>query len=228
MFIDFAIIDTDINEVSAKDTIKHIADLGLADSITVPHFFIKPAKHFIANKNIRLSSFIDFPLGISDSVGRASSIKNTIASGVDAIDICMPQNLAANRKYSKIREDIQTTIAIKDAANLSVDIRYILEYRKFDHYCLKKICEIFDSFGIQYVFPSTGYFIDNLADNILASIFLYQNSKDIKVISTGNAWQDKHFETLIKSGLYGFRTSSIHALKNFSKFNLERQGNTGV
>jgi hypothetical protein len=39
-----------------------------------------------------------------------------------------------------------------------------LEYRVFDHHCLKKICEILDTFGIKKVFPSTGYFIDNLAD----------------------------------------------------------------
>ena len=70
---------------------------------------------------------------------------------------------------------------------------------------------------------SSGYFLDNLADNILASIFLHNNSKDIKIIATGNIWQDKHFETLIKSGLFGFRTFSIHTLENFLRFNLSQQ-----
>lgn len=221
MFIDFAIIDTDINEAEAKDTIKYIVDNNLANSITVPYFFCKPAKQFIDNKQITLSCFIDFPLGISDSNSRVSSAKNAISYGFSSIDICMPQNLAANRKYSKIRDDVQALLDIKNTKQ--IDIRYILEYRKFDHYCLKKICEIFDTFGIQYVFPSSGYFIDNLADNILASIFLYQNSKDIKVISTGNAWQNKHFETLVKSGLFGLRTTSVHTLNNFVKFNLQHQ-----
>jgi deoxyribose-phosphate aldolase len=221
MFIDFAIIDTDINETEAKDTIKYIIDNNLASSITVPYFFGKTIKQFTNSKQISASCFIDFPLGISDLNSRILLAKNAINYGFNAIDICMPQNLAANRKYTKIRDDVQAFIDIKNEKN--IDIRYILEYRKFDHYCLKKICEIFDVMGIQYVFPSTGYFIDNLADNILASIFLYQNSKDIKVISTGNAWQNKHFETLIKSGLFGLRTTSIHTLNNFLKFNLEHQ-----
>lgn len=226
MFIDFAVIDTDITETSLKDTTKYIIDNELINSITVPYFFIKHIKAAINNKPINLSCFIDFPLGVSDSASRIYAAKNAVKNGCDTLDIGMQQNYAANRKYNKIREDIQAMVDIKN--ELNINIRYILEYRKFDHYCLKKICEIFDTLGIQYVFPSSGYFIDNLADNILASIFLYQNSKDLKVISSGNIWQDKHFETLIKSGLFGFRTTSVHALKNFQMFNLERQKNSGV
>jgi len=138
----------------------------------------------------------------------------------------MPQNLAANRKYDKLRDDIKM---IKDACSTNkTTIRYILEYRKFDHHCLKKICEIFETMNIEYVFPSSGYFLDNISDNILASIFLYKNSKDLKIISTGNIWLDKHFESLINSGLFGFRTSYIATLQNFVKFNFERQKNSGV
>lgn len=228
MFIDFAVIDTDATELSIKDTSKYIIDNNLINSITVPYFFIKYVRPFIGDKNIALSCFVDFPLGIADAATRAHGVKNAIKNGCDTIDIGMQQNYAANRKYNKIREDIQTLIDIKNESNTNINIRYILEYRKFDHYCLKKICEIFDTLGIQYVFPSSSYFIDNLADNILASIFLHQNSKDLKVISSGNIWQDKHFDTLIKSNLFGFRTTSVYALKNFQKFNLEREKNSGV
>ncbi len=226
MFIDFAIIDTDINETEARDTIKYIVDNNLVHSITVPYFFGKIIKPYIDQKKITLSCFVDFPLGILDQESRINAVKAAIKYGFNSVDICMPQNLAANRKYNKIREDVQSILDIKKEHN--IDIRYILEYRKFDHYCLKKICEIFDTLGIQYVFPSTGYFLDNLADNILASIFLYQNSKDIKVISTGNIWQDKHFDTLVKSGLYGLRTTSLFTLQNFLQFNLQHPKNSGV
>jgi len=74
-------------------------------------------------------------------------------------------------------------------------------------------------YKILNVYPSSGYFIDNLADNILASIFLHSNSKNLNVICSGNIWTEKHFETIIKSGLFGFRTNSIHSLKNFIIFN---------
>ena len=221
MYIDFAIIDTDINDTQAKDIIKYVIDNNCVNSITIPYYFGKLIKPYINNNGCDFSCFIDYPLGISDSKTRVFSVDQAIKSGFNTIDVCVPQNLAANRKYDKIREDINSIVEI--AKNKNVNIRYILEYRKFDHFCLKKICEIFENLGVKYVFPSTSYFLDNLADNILASIFLYNNSKDLKIICTGNVWTDKHFDTMTKSGLFGFRTTSTHTLNNFIKFNLTKQ-----
>lgn len=214
MYIDFAITSTDISEAEAKKLIQDIADYPVS-SITAPIYLIKYLKP-ITNKQL-LSCFIDYPLGVSDIKTRRCAIEQAHKAGATAIDIAMPQNLAANRKYDKIREDIRSAQEFCQENN--IQIRYILEYRVFDHHCLKKICEIFEAHKILHVYPSTGFFLDNLADNILASIFLYQNSKDLNVICSGNLWTDKHFDTILKSGLFGFRTTSIHSLKNFINFN---------
>lgn len=215
MYIDFALIDTDLSDADAKKCIEEIIKYPI-NSITVPYYLIKSVKNLIPEQ-ILLSCLVDYPLGISDIKTRQCAIEQASKTGSVCVDISMPQNLAANRKYEKIREDIRVAKEFCDSNNMQ--IRYILEYRIFDHHCLKKICEIFESYQIKYVFPSTGFFLDNLADNILASIFLHQNSKDLNIISTGNIWNDKHFETVIKSGLFGFRTTSIHSLKNFISFN---------
>lgn len=219
MNIDFAITNTDISEVEARNILKEAIDLKCLNSITCHYHLIKTAKNLIndSGKDIELSCFIDYPLGVSDSKTRCVAVEQAIKIGTNSVDISMPQNLATNRKYEKIREDIK---AINDTlGNQPQKIKYVLEYRVFDHHCLKKLCEIFEQFNIRHVYPSSGYFIDNLADNILASIFLHQNSKELKVICTGNMWTDKHFETIKKSGLFGFRTNSLHSLKNFIQFN---------
>lgn len=216
MYIDFAVTNTDINETEAKALINEIQAYPI-NSITLPYYLIKSVKNLIPIEKISVSCLVDYPLGISDFKTRRCAIEQAFKAGAQTIDITMPQNLAANRKYEKIREDVKGTIDLCTEAGITP--RYILEYRIFDHHCLKKICEIFESFNIKYVYPSTGYFLDNLADNILASIFLHENSKDLNVICTGNIWTDKHFETMIKSGLFGFRTTSVHSLRNFIKFN---------
>lgn len=218
MYIDFAINTTDINDAESKILINRTISYGI-DSLTVPYHLVKVAKHCIntSHKPVNLSCFVDYPLGISDLKTRRFAVEQAQKAGVDSVDISMPQNLAANRKYNKIRDDIKCIQEF--CGEHKIAIKYILEYRFFDHHCLKKICEIFDDFGIEYVYPSSGYFIDNLADNILASIFLHQNSKDLKVVCTGNLWNAKHFETIAKSGLFGFRTYSWFALKNFVDFN---------
>jgi deoxyribose-phosphate aldolase len=224
MYIDFAIIDTEINETSAKNLINEIVSYPV-NSITVPYYLVKPIKNLVPDK-IVVSCLIDYPLGISDPKTRKCAIEQAIKAGATALDLVMPQNLAANRKYDKIRDDVKVSVDLCKANN--IEPRYILEYRVFDHHCLKKICEIFETHNVTHVYPSTGYFLDNLADNILASIFLYQNSKDLKVVCTGNTWTEKHFETMVKSGLFGYRTTSIHSLKNFLIFNSINKNKNGV
>lgn len=216
MYIDFAIIDTDLNEKQAKQQIAEVIKHGV-NSISMPYYLLKScSKNLLGSQKIDISCFVDFPLGISDPITRQSAIKNSIMIGANCIDIVMPQNLAANRKYDKIRDDVK---AVKDICDpISVKIRYILEYRIFDHRCLKKICEIFDENNICHAFPSTGFFIDNLADNLIASSFLHQNSKELNIIATGNTWTDKHFDILIRSEVFGLRTFSPHTIKNFRKY----------
>lgn len=210
MYVDYAIIDTDITDKEAKEKISEALKYGV-NGISIPFHLLKYTKGI---KNIHKSCLIDFPMGISDLNTRCFAIKQAIDAGANSIDICMPQNLAANRKYDKIREDIEK---VKQAAG-KITIKYVLEYRTFDHRCLKKICEIFDDNLISFATPSTGFFIDNLADNLIASAFLHENSKEINVIATGNAWTENHFSILNKSGVFGFRTFSIECLKRYAKF----------
>lgn len=217
MYIDFAINDTEMVEVEAREAIRKVIDLNIVNSITVPYYYGKLIKPFLFN-GLDFACFIDYPLGLSDKKTRCTAVEQAVKLGFNTVDVAMPQNLAANRKYDKIRDDIRMITNIK-ISEPSVTIRYILEYRTFDHNCLKKICEIFDDFGIRYVFPSTNFFLDNLADNILASVFLHQNSKDLKVIASGNIWQEKHFETMKRANIFGFRTNSINALINYSRYN---------
>jgi deoxyribose-phosphate aldolase len=230
MYIDYIINDVAITEVETKQNLEHILGpdykTNLVNSITAPAFLIKSIKNFLKEKNlerdISLSCLIDYPMGISDIKTRQSSVIYAIGLGANCIDVVMPQNLAANRKYDKIREDIKQ---IKEVCeNQDIKIRYILEYRIFDHHCLKKICEIFDDFGIKYCFPSTGFFLDNISDNIIASIFLYKNSKNINIISSGQFWNKDQFKTIIKSGIYGFRTNSPFVCKDFFSFISKNSG----
>lgn len=221
MIVDYCLSSCDLKEAEAREYVKLAIQYNWLNSITVPFYLIKSVKSVITKESVKLSCLIDYPLGMSDTKTRAFAAQQAIKNGAEVLDIVMPQNLASNRKYDKIREDIKNII---DSTESVVKIRYILEYRNFDHNCLKKICEIFDSFQIKDIFPSTGFFVDNLSDNILASIFLYKNSKEINVFCTGNIWTDPHFDTVNKSGLFGFRTYSLGCLKNYNEYTFKRSG----
>lgn len=225
MKIDFAIIDTDKNDSEIKELISSVLSMPIkVDSITCSIYHIKLIKSLVESQKIKVSCLIDFPLGISDIETRKFSVAQAKKYGADMVDVVMPQDLASNRKYDKIREDTKSIFEL--SKELGLEMRYILEYRVFDHHCLKKLCEIINNHSIKYVFPSTGYFLDNLADNLIASVFLYENSKEILIYCTGNIWKNNQFNIIEKTGLYGIRLMSIHALKNFTNLLLEKQQNT--
>lgn len=223
MKIDFSIIHNDKNESEIREilnTINHYP--GIVTSITCPFFYIKACKSIVKNAT-PISCLIDYPLGISDLKTRLCAVEQANKAGVSYIDICMPQNLAANRKYEKIREDVKIISEYCQSVNLIP--RYILEYRVFNHNCLKKICEIFDDNSINNVFTSSMYFLDDLADNLIASVFLYENSKNLNIYTTGNMWTKKHFDLAYKTGLYGARVSSVQSLSILSSILSEKRDN---
>lgn len=216
MYIDFAIKDIHTDEKQIKENIRQALEYE-ANSITLSYHHLKLCtRSFVDPKKYAISCFIDYPLGITDLKTRLAGVENAIMAGANTVDVTVPQILATNRKYDKIREDIREIKNICDPKN--VTIRYIVEYRLFDHKCLKKICEIFDDFEIKYLFPSTGFFIDNLADNLIASAFLHQNSKEIHILASGNMWTDNHFDIVVRSGIHGIRTYSTHVMKNFRNY----------
>jgi deoxyribose-phosphate aldolase len=219
MHIDYQIADIDITDAEVKELVKEIIALNKISTITVPYYLIKVVRSVVDSKDIPLSCTIDYPLGISDSKTRLTAIEQAAKIGANLVDIVMPQNLASNRKYDKIREDLKLTTEL--CKNNNIEPRYLLEYRVFDHHCLKKICEILDDFNIKQIFPSTGYFIDNLTDNIIAASFLHQNSKNLEIYCSGNIWSEKHFELLNKASVFGIRISSIHILKKFLSHNFK-------
>ncbi|NDB61096.1 hypothetical protein EB001_22040, partial [bacterium] len=110
------------------------------------------------------------------------------------------------------RDDIKKNFDLCQSSK--VELRYILEYRKFDHALLAKICEILILGGVDIIYPSTGYFIDNIEDNLIACSYLTEKT-GIKTIVNGNVWTKKQMDNILKMNPHGFSTSIIN---NFALF----------
>jgi deoxyribose-phosphate aldolase len=164
--------------------------------------------------NLNVGCFLDYPISNYELGQRQESIKNALAYNINYIAITMPSYYLINRKYDKIREDIKQNLELC-ASNKS--LRYILEYRKFDHQILAKACEVLLSCGIDTIYPSSGFFIDSLDDNILACTYLHQKTS-IRTIINGNSWNKKHISQIVKSGMYGLSSNNINSLSLFEKF----------
>lgn len=214
MKLEYALYDISLSDVELKETISKAIKYNL-DIISVLPPYIKGIKNYIPD-NIVLSTPIDYPLGISDLKTRLTSIESCIKNGAKILDIVAPPHLLCNRKYDKFREDIKH-ISDFCATYPGIQIRYILEYRIFTYELLYKVAQILSGYGVKTILPSTGYMLDDIFDNILATALIKKKVRDINIVCNGNIWTQQHAQNIKKLDLYGVRLNSINGLDLFSK-----------
>ena len=214
MYIEYAHYHLDAKDSEIVETINSVTKHNV-QSISVFYPYIKLIKSQIDTNKIKISSPIDFPLGILDHSSRMSIAENCFKNGASIIDVVCPAHYLCNRKYDKFRYDI------KNIQNISFDynseIRYILEYRRFTYELLYKVSQILLDLNIKTVYPSTGYFLDDISDNILAAALINKRVPDINIICNGNVWNESHAKLVKNSKIYGLRVNSVNALELMAK-----------
>lgn len=214
MQIEYCCYDHVANDNEIKENIK-IAATYPVYSISVLPYYIRVAKNIIGQEPIKLSAVIDYPLGILDNKSRLSASEYAIKNGASIIEIVVPTQVLSNRKYEKFREDIRGQLSLCKANK--VELKYILEYRLFAYELLYKTTQILKTQGISEIYPSTGYLLDDIYDNILASALINKKSPDINIISNGNIWNNDQIKKIKKMNIYGLKVNSVAALDLFFK-----------
>jgi deoxyribose-phosphate aldolase len=205
MNIEYYINNIDDKDIDIKKIIDELKTTNITKVICTSYYAKLIKKNF---PQLQVGTFIDYPVSNCETYHRQSMIRDAIKNNIDYIAITLPFYYLVNRKYDKIRDDIQKNLEICE----NKEIRYILEYRKFDHQILAKACEVLLTSGIKTIYPSTGFFLDSLEDNILACHYLHTKTS-INTIINGNAWTAKHINQVLKSNMYGFSCNNILALK---------------
>lgn len=207
--IEYGYYDIASNEAEVKENLL-TASKYHPDSISIFPNYLRLAKSNLPDHQ-QLSCVIDYPFGLLDLKARLASVEFAIKNGANIIEAVAPSYFLCNRKYDKFREDIKNILELCQEHN--VELRYILEYRVFTLDLLYKIVQILVGFGIKKMYPSTGYSLDDINDNLLASALINKKNVDIKIIANGNVWNDKQADLLCKSTeLYGFKCHSINGL----------------
>lgn len=214
MKLEYALYDISFNDTELKETITQAVKYS-PDVISVLPPCLKSVKNLVPDPII-LSCPIDYPLGTSDLKTRITGVEYAIKNGAKAVDVVATPYLLANRKYDKFREDIKH-ITEFCATFENIQVRYMLEYRIFTYELLYKIAQILYGYGVKTILPSTGYMIDDISDNILASALIKKKVHNINIITNGNVWNLQQLQIVQKADPYGIRLNSINALDLFSK-----------
>lgn len=219
MNIEYASYDLANNEKETKD------DLLLAlkfkpSVISVFPFYVKSAKSILTNTdNTKLSVVIDYPFGLSDSEARIKSVEQAIIAGTNIVELIISLPLLCNRKYDKLKKELYTVSQLCQYSD--VELRAILEYKLFAPDLLYKASYFLQEFGIQTIYPSANFLMDNISDNILAAMLILQKNPKIQVIANGSAWTNEHISLILSNTkIYGYKTSNIYTLEKICQKNL--------
>jgi deoxyribose-phosphate aldolase len=220
MRIEYSNYDISSNELEFKDNIISAIKYK-PDIVSILPSYTKLVKNILVNDNSpKLSCVIDYPIGSSDLQTRLTSTENVLKNGAQIIELVAPSYFLCNRKYDKFRSDIQehSELCLKYGAEL----RYVLEYRIFTYDLLYKVSQILIGHNISKIYPSTGYLLDDISDNILAAALIKKKVFNIQPIVNGNVWNNRHFMLINnnKNNIYGIKVNSIHSLENIYKFDI--------
>jgi deoxyribose-phosphate aldolase len=207
-YLEYQAYDLDDTEAEIKLKIEKALTYKI-QTVCVPYSYTKTAKALLKNTNTIVANAIDYPLGLSDTFSRNQMIINSIENGAQQINLVIQNSHLVNKKYDKIKQDIQTNLEI--CSNKSVKLNYYLEYRIFTHQSLIKACNILLENNVKKVYVSTGYLLDNPEDNLIATMLLKQKS-NIEVIFSGNIWTEKHVSILQKNNINSIKTNTILGL----------------
>lgn len=214
MKIEYSLYDVSLNEEDIKKNILQSLTFDI-DQLCVLPYNTKLAKLLTEGYKTTVATCVDYPLGIMDTKNRALAIEQAIKNGTQSIDIVIQTGPLVNRKYDKIKDDINTNLDL--CLENKINLRYLLDYRIFTYDTLYKISRILISYGICEICPSTGYFLDDINDNIIAAAMINKKEPSISIVCNGNIWNSHHINIINKAKLYGLRVSSINGLELLAK-----------
>lgn len=164
---------------------------------------------------IKLSSIVDFPLGLLQTQQRLDVIKQSIENGAESIEVVMPSFLINNNQTAKIKTDIEKcyNICVENA----VDLHYILEYRSYNYGCLYRLIKNLIKFNLNEVYISTGYRLDDIYDHLLAIGIINKEISNVKIICNANIYNVDHLELLEKHKIDIFRVKSVPVLDTIAQ-----------
>ncbi len=124
-------------------------------AVCVPPLFVKKAKAFCANSDVRIATVIGFPFGYSAVEAKLAEILLAIVDGADELDIVI--NIAAlkNNDWQYLANELNSLLPVIRKHNKVVKI--IIESGILAYDEIIKCCDLYGIAGVDFLKTSTGY-----------------------------------------------------------------------
>lgn len=168
--------------------------------------YVKQAKEFLKETDVKIVTVIGFPLGANISKVKAYEAKSAIEDGADEVDMVINVSAIKDNNWDFVKEDIKT---VKEACPNNV-LKVILETDLLTKEEIKKACEICVEAKADFVKTSTG-FVKNGVGAKVEDVKLMADTVspfNLKVKASGGIRDKNTAIEMIKAGATSLGTSA--------------------
>lgn len=124
-------------------------------AVCVPPLYVKKAKEFLGNSDIKVATVIGFPFGYCAIEAKVAEIVLAIVDGADELDMVVNISAIKNGDWTFIANEINTIMPIVKSKNKVIKV--IIESGILTDDEIIKCCDICGAAGVDYVKTSTGF-----------------------------------------------------------------------
>lgn len=198
-----------LKQDATKDGLEKLFEEAMQNNflgVCVNPCFVKDAKKFLKNSNVKIVTVIGFPLGANTPEVKAFETKKAIEDGADEIDMVINVSKLKDKDYDYVKNDIEI---VRHACPDNI-LKVILETDLLTKEEIKKACEICIDAKADLVKTSTGFVKNGVGAKVEDVELMYQTVSPfgLKVKASGGIRDSEKALALIKAGATRLGTSS--------------------
>ena len=198
-----------LKQDATKDGLEKLFEEAIQNNflgVCVNPCFVKDAKKFLKNSNVKIVTVIGFPLGANTPEVKAFETKKAIEDGADEIDMVINVSKLKDKDYDYVKNDIEI---VRHACPDNI-LKVILETDLLTKEEIKKACEICIDAKADLVKTSTGFVKNGVGAKVEDVELMYQTVSPfgLKVKASGGIRDSEKALALIKAGATRLGTSS--------------------
>lgn len=192
-YIDHTILKADATGEDIKKICEQAKQYGFY-SVCVNSSHVKEAKEYLNGSDVKVCSVVGFPLGQMSTEAKAFEAKDAISNGASEIDMVINISYLKDRNYEKLTEDIRRVREVTRGNILKV----IIETCLLTDDEKRKVCEIADELGCDFVKTSTGFSTSGAKEEDVK--LMNESVKNAKVKASGGISCKKDALRMIDAG----------------------------
>ncbi len=153
-YIDHTILKPTTLLTDVENLCKEAVENNFA-AVCVPPLFVKKAKEYCNNSNVKVATVIGFPFGYSAIEAKLAEILLAIVDGADELDMVI--NIAAlkNNDWQYLAQEINNVMTVVRSKQRVIKI--IIESGILTDDEIIKCCDLYGMAGVDFLKTSTGY-----------------------------------------------------------------------